>query len=189
MAIPASITANQHNASPSTGPKTQEGKGVAARNATKHGLSGAFAVLPHEDRDEFDIRVACLRHEFKPAGEHQYFRAEQMAQSRRRLARAGRLETAMFDQMLKGSIPADDDQRIAAKAPQLRKSRHLQNEPNPTGHRPLTTGNCLPNEPKSVTNPTLAGHPLPGRSPRPLALESIFAKRTRERPKSSDFNE
>jgi hypothetical protein len=38
-----------------------------------------------------------------------------MAQSRWRLARASRLQTATFDQMLNGYIPADDDQRIAAK--------------------------------------------------------------------------
>src|SRR5438874_2144942 len=105
----AQITANQQNANLSTGPKTLEGKGAAARNATKHGLSGAFTVLPHEDQDEFDILLACLRDEFKPAGEHERFLVEQMAQSRWRLARARRLENAMFEQMLKGYIPADDD--------------------------------------------------------------------------------
>jgi hypothetical protein len=164
MASIAQITANQHNASLSTGPKTPDGKAAAARNATKHGLSGAFAVLPHEDQEEFDILLACLRDEFKPASQHEAFLVEQMAQSRWRLSRAGRLETAMFDQMLKGYIPADDDQRIAAKLmsggdralatiqryasaaersyykahTELMKSRQLRNEPK-TGHRPLTT--------------------------------------------------
>jgi hypothetical protein len=115
MASIAQITANQHNASLFTGPKTPEGKAAAARNATKHGLSGAFTVLPHEDQEEFDILLARFRDEFKPAGQHEAFLVEQMAQSRWRLARAHRLETAMFDQMLKGYIQADDDQRIAAK--------------------------------------------------------------------------
>jgi hypothetical protein len=109
-----------------------------------------------------------------------------MAQSRWRLARAGRLETAMFDQMLKGYIPADDDQRIAAKLmsggdrtlatiqryasaaersyykahSELMKSRQLRNEAK-NGHRPLTTGHCLSrNEPKSVTSPTIAAGSL-----------------------------
>ena len=69
MATPAQITANQHNATHSTGPKTPEGKAAAARNATKHGLSGAFTVLPHEDQDEFDVLLASLRDDlpnFKP---------------------------------------------------------------------------------------------------------------------------
>src|SRR5690348_825254 len=100
MATAAQITANQHNAILSTGPKTPEGKTAAARNSTKHGLSGAFTVLPHEDQDEFDILVACMRDEFQPANQHEIFLVEQMAQSRWRLARARRLETAIFDQML-----------------------------------------------------------------------------------------
>src|SRR5215831_5791510 len=181
MATPAQINANQQNATHSTGPKTPEGKAAAARNATKHGLSGAFTVLPHEDQEEFDILLACLRDELKPANQHESFLVEQMAQSRWRLARAHRLENAMFEQMLNGYIPADDDQRIAAKLlnggdralatiqryattaersyykphTELLKSRQLRNEPK-TGHRPLATGHCaLPNEPKSAGSPVM----------------------------------
>jgi hypothetical protein len=95
-----------------TGPKT-----------TRHGLSAAFTVLTHEDQDEFDILLACLRDEFQPANQHELFLTEQMAQSRWRLARIQRLETALFDQMLGTGefVPAagrhdpDSDQRIAAK--------------------------------------------------------------------------
>ena len=119
MATAAQITANQMNAAKSTGPKTPEGKAAAARNSTKHGLSGAFTVLSHEDQDEFDILVACLRDEFAPANEHENFLVEQMAQSRWRLARARRLETALFDQMLdspeQNEANSDPDQAIAAK--------------------------------------------------------------------------
>jgi hypothetical protein len=116
MATAAQITANQHNASLSTGPKTPEGKAAAARNATKHGLSGAFTVLPHEDQEEFDILLACLRDEFHPTNQHETFLVEQMAQSRWRLARGQRLETAVFDQMLLGEMSdTDTDQQIAAK--------------------------------------------------------------------------
>ena len=116
MATPAQITANQQNASHSTGPKTPEGKAAAARNATKHGLSGAVTVLPHEDQDEFDILLACLRDEFHPASQHESFLVEQMTQSRWRLSRARRLETAIFDQMLLGEMSdADPDRQIATK--------------------------------------------------------------------------
>jgi hypothetical protein len=116
MATAAQITANQNNAAHSTGPKTPEGKTAAARNSTKHGLAGAFNVLRHEDQDEFDILLACLRDEFQPANQHESFLTEQMAQSRWRLSRIQRLETAAFDQMLMGEVSGDDpDHRIAAK--------------------------------------------------------------------------
>ena len=161
MATAAQITANRINAAKSTGPKTPEGKTAAARNSTKHGLSGAFAVLSHEDQDEFDILVVCLRDEFRPANEHQSFLVEQMAQARWRLARARRIENAMFEQMLSGVMPNEPDQRIAWKLlnggdralaniqryasaaersyykahAELLKSR-AQNEPSPAGQRP-----------------------------------------------------
>jgi hypothetical protein len=52
----------------------------------------------------------------EPANQHECFLIEQMAQSRWRLARARRLETATFDQMLLGEMgDTDPDQQIAAK--------------------------------------------------------------------------
>jgi hypothetical protein len=192
MATAAQISANQQNATHSTGPKTPEGKAAAARNSTKHGLSGAFTVLPHEDQDEFDILLACLRDEFHPGNEHESFLVEQMAQSRWRLARARRLETAMFEQMLNGHIPADDDQRIAAKLvsggdralaaiqryasaaersyykahAELLKSRQLQNEPkSPPRHSPLVIRHSVQNEPNPTDQQQPAtGHCLPSDS-------------------------
>jgi hypothetical protein len=164
MATAAQVTANQQNAIHSTGPKTPEGKAADARNATKHGLSGAFTFLPHEDQDEFDVLLACFRDDFKPANQHESFLVEQMAQARWRLARAHRLENAMFEQMPNGYIPAGDDQCIAAKLTsggdrafatiqryitaaerscckahaELLKSQRVRNEPK-YGHRLLTT--------------------------------------------------
>jgi hypothetical protein len=191
MATAAQITANQHNSALSTGPKTPEGKAAAAQNSTKHGLSGAFAVLSHEDQDEFDVLLARLRDEFQPASEHEQFLVEQMAQARWRLSRARRLETAMFEQMLKGVIPADDDQRIAAKLlnggdralgtmqryataaersyykahAELLKSRQIRNEANPVQPR-------VPNEPKPINSPLVTRYsPLSTRSPLPAAAD------------------
>jgi hypothetical protein len=188
MATAAQITANQQNASHSTGPKTPEGKVAAARNSTKHGLSGAFTVLHHEDQEEFDILLACLRDEFYPGNQHESFLVEQMAQSRWRLARARRLENAMFERMLNGYIPADDDQRIAAKLlnggdralatieryaaaaersyykahAELLKSRQLRNEPKSAPrHSPLVPGHSVQNEAKPTGHrPLTTGHCL-----------------------------
>ena len=120
MASSAQILANQKNALLSTGPKTPEGKSAAARNSIKHGLSGAFTVLPHEDQDEFDILLACLRDEMAPANEHESFLVEQMAQSRWRLRRLQRLENAALELLMEieqGSPleTLDSDHRIAAR--------------------------------------------------------------------------
>jgi len=120
MASTAQILANQKNALLSTGPKTPEGKSAAARNSIKHGLSGAFTVLPHEDQDEFDILLACLRDEMAPTDEHESFLVEQMAQSRWRLRRLQRLENAALELLMEieqGSplVTLDSDHRIAAR--------------------------------------------------------------------------
>jgi hypothetical protein len=67
MSTTAQILANRQNAGQSTGPKTPEGKQISSRNATRHGLSGVFNVLPHENAEEFDDLAARLRDDFQPA--------------------------------------------------------------------------------------------------------------------------
>jgi hypothetical protein len=59
MATTAQIDANRRNAQKSTGPKTDEGKARARRNAVKHGLA-AFTLmptLPQEDPKRLDDRT------------------------------------------------------------------------------------------------------------------------------------
>jgi hypothetical protein len=54
MATQAQFHANRRNAQASTGPRTPEGKAASSANATRHGLSAAFRVLPNENQEEFD---------------------------------------------------------------------------------------------------------------------------------------
>ncbi len=54
MATAKQITANQVNALASTGPRTAEGKAVAAQNALGHGLTAKAAVVPWENTEAFD---------------------------------------------------------------------------------------------------------------------------------------
>ncbi len=65
MSSTAQILANQQNATQSTGPKSPAGKATSSANAIRHGLSGAFAILPHESRETFDeLAAAALRRQF-----------------------------------------------------------------------------------------------------------------------------
>jgi len=169
MASTAQILANQKNALLSTGPKTPEGKSAAARNSIKHGLSGAFTVLPHEDQDEFDILLACLRDEMAPSNEHESFLVEQMAQSRWRLRRLQRLENAALELLLEmeqGSPleTLDSDHRIAARMIQGRADALASLQRYATAaersyfkaHKELLASEKLRNEPRIVPSVALA---------------------------------
>src|SRR5579883_1874657 len=102
MISAAQVTANQQNAQLSTGPRTEAGKAVSSQNGLSHGLSATFRVLVHESQSEFDALQEALESEFEPEGEHETFPVNQMTQSRWRLARIARLETAAFDCIVLG---------------------------------------------------------------------------------------
>jgi hypothetical protein len=115
MSTTAQVLANRQNAAHSTGPKTPEGKQISSRNATSHGLSGVFTVLPHENADEFHGLAARLRDEFQPDSENETFLVDQMIQARCRLLRIQRLEALAFEQILtEPGSGADPDARILA---------------------------------------------------------------------------
>ena len=115
MSSAAQVLANQQNAARSTGPSTPAGKEASSKNATRHGLSGIFTPLPHENRDEFDQLAARLRAEFIPEGENETFLVDQMIQARCRLIRVQRLEDQAYEQILtEPGSSTDPDARILA---------------------------------------------------------------------------
>jgi hypothetical protein len=81
MSTPAQIAANQKNSQLSTGPKTEEGKSASSKNNFRHGFTGAFALLPWEKQEEFNILLDELRAEHKPATITETLLVEKMAQS------------------------------------------------------------------------------------------------------------
>ena len=99
MSTSAQILANQQNAQHSTGPSSPEGKAASSHNATTHGLSGHFAVLPHEDLGAFHKIRSGYLDTFQPDNEHEYFLVETMVESRWKLARLKRMEAALIQQM------------------------------------------------------------------------------------------
>jgi hypothetical protein len=94
MATEAQTSANRTNAQKSTGPRTPEGKAVAARNAVKHGLLAREVVLQGEDLGEFELCRQELLEELAPAGPLEWRLAERIVGLSWRLRRAERLHGA-----------------------------------------------------------------------------------------------
>jgi len=92
MATEAQIRANQVNAQHSTGPATEAGKAASCMNNFRFGFTGAFAVLPSEDQDDFDHFLCCLKAEHGPSTTTETILVEKMAQSYWLSQRAQRLQ-------------------------------------------------------------------------------------------------
>jgi hypothetical protein len=97
MSTESQIEANRENAKLSTGPKSEAGKAAAALNNTRHGLAGAFRVLPSESQSEFDELLAILRDEHQPATFTETTLVEGMAQHHWLRQRALNLESSCYD--------------------------------------------------------------------------------------------
>jgi hypothetical protein len=97
MSTEAQVAANQQNAQHSTGPKSAEGKATICLNAFRHGLAGAFMILPDEPREDFDELYQGLREEHQPETPTEILLIEGMAQHYWLKQRALRLQTLCFD--------------------------------------------------------------------------------------------
>ena len=97
MSTESQIEANRENAKLSTGPTSESGKAASALNNTRHGLTGAFRVLPTESQSEFDELLAILRDEHQPATFTETMLVEAMAQHHWLRKRALHLESCCYD--------------------------------------------------------------------------------------------
>ena len=96
MTTNAQIKANRNNAKKSTGPRTEEGKTRASKNALKHGLLARDTVLPSEDPAEFDSQLSALEADIQPANSLEFELVRQIADSQWRMRRLTRLETGFL---------------------------------------------------------------------------------------------
>ena len=97
MSTESQIEANRENAKLSTGPKSEAGKAASALNNTRHGLAGAFRVLPTESQSEFDALLATLSDEHQPATFTETTLVEAMAQHHWLRQRSLHLESSCYD--------------------------------------------------------------------------------------------
>src|SRR5690242_15445993 len=74
MTSPRKLAANRRNALQSTGPRTVGGKARSARNhPLVHGLLSRAALLPTEDRREFERVAQGFREDRPPVGAREHF--------------------------------------------------------------------------------------------------------------------
>jgi hypothetical protein len=102
MASVAQILANRRNAERSTGPRTEEGKAAASRNATKHGLLGKRDIISSEDPAEFDRHRELMLADLDPAGPIEHVLADWIISLSWRLKRVERMQNEALDCLVAG---------------------------------------------------------------------------------------
>jgi hypothetical protein len=96
MVTTPQLLANRTNALASTGPRTADGKAVAARNATRHGCFAAVPVIANlgESQGDWDAHRAGIVDALGPVGLMEVTLAERVALLMWRLDRVARYEVA-----------------------------------------------------------------------------------------------
>lgn len=96
MATAKQIAANRKNASLSTGPVTESGKAIVAKNAVRHGILSREVLLRGEDEatlNDFARRVCA---ELRPVGEIEALLADRIIASTWRSRRLVKVEVEIF---------------------------------------------------------------------------------------------
>jgi hypothetical protein len=88
--------ANRANALRSTGPRTDSGKERSSRNALRHGLTAASAVLPSEDRAAYDAHRRQFLDEYQPATPTETHLTQELADTAWRINRIPILEAELL---------------------------------------------------------------------------------------------
>jgi hypothetical protein len=113
------IRANLRNAERSTGPRTLAGKARSRFNALRHGLRAEQALLPGEDRDEFERFHHAMIDRLSPEGALEEELVDRLVSLFWRLRRIPQFEAALFEcrshrwfdvEIADDDIDADDDQ-------------------------------------------------------------------------------
>lgn len=109
----AKLAANVANAQLSTGATSDAGKAIVSQNATKHGLTGKFKVLPSESQFEFDRLLAGFLHAEAPTGPDEVEMVHQMAKAVWLSRRCLHLQNDCFAAL---ECASPEDQRAAQKS-------------------------------------------------------------------------
>jgi hypothetical protein len=100
-----SIETNRANAQHSTGPKSEAGKAISSRNATRHGLTANQVVINGEDQEAYEALRRDLIDAYQPGNAAEAMLVEEIAQGFWRLQRARALEAEQFNLCCAGADP------------------------------------------------------------------------------------
>src|SRR5581483_5999316 len=109
----AKLAANIANTQLSTGATTEIGKAIVSQNATKHGLTGSFKVLPEESPSEFNRLLAGFLRSEAPVGDDEVEMVHQMTEALWLSRRSIRLQSDCFAALESGTI---EEQHAAHKS-------------------------------------------------------------------------
>src|SRR5271156_2319043 len=90
------LAANRRNAQRSTGPRTEEGKKVAALNARRHNLTGQVTAMTDADRIMHDAFSASILESLAPEGAMETQLAQRIATDSWRLNRLSAIEDNLY---------------------------------------------------------------------------------------------
>ena len=99
----AKLAANRQNAQLSTGPVSLAGLEKVSQNATKHGLTGKFKVLPCESQSDFDQLLAGFLRSEAPVDDDEVEMVHQMAEALWLSRRCVRLQNDCFAALESGT--------------------------------------------------------------------------------------
>jgi hypothetical protein len=128
MSTPAQAAASIANSKLSTGPSSDAGKQTVSSNALNHGLASpkpAHVALAGEEA-AFATHVESYRKAYAPANQPEEDLVRTLAESYWRLARAHKLENALFSQLLQHDDYKDLDPAIAKAQAWTNKDTGLQ---------------------------------------------------------------
>lgn len=97
MTTQKQIDANRFNAQRSTGPKTDEGKAIAAQNPLKHGVFSKQILVNGESKKDFEALKMEFYEQFQPQGFLECLFCERAVAAAWRLSRVTQMESMLID--------------------------------------------------------------------------------------------
>lgn len=110
MATERQIQANRSNSKLSTGPKSDEGKKVVAKNALKHGILSNEVFIDEGLKGDFEAMKGSFFLQFEPQGQLELFLLERVITCAWRLSILTRIETQIYEK--EDSSSWDKDSQI-----------------------------------------------------------------------------
>jgi hypothetical protein len=126
MASLAQITANRLNAQKSTGPRSEEGKGISRFNALKHAASAKSLVIPGEDDSTLAELAASYHEQFQPVGPEEAFLVEKIVAADWTQRRMHRLEAEVLNTLIARQDESEENPFGAAFVADCQGSNALQ---------------------------------------------------------------